>query len=177
MTIDEIGMELDQIVLSEFESAGDEHWSWVIFHRLQQSLVTAPELFSNRSNISLIKVSTIESLLTTAINDPNSIGDNRISVMCRTWNNSTHSGSNRIDEALLSYERENSEGYSDYISTKVGRVLRAVQGALEADEWARFSDFYSEELASKRGKLTISNFTRMVRSRQDIATMEHHCER
>lgn len=176
MTIGEIGEELDQIILREFEAAGDEHWEWVILHRLQQSLSTAPELFANLIDISLVKASTIESVLSAAINDPRRVGDNRILTMCRTWNNSTYIGIDRIDEALLSYERENSAGYSDFVFAKVDRVLSAIQESLDDDEFERFSSFIDDELDLKRGKLTISSFTRMVRSRQDFATMEYHCE-
>ncbi|WP_156412621.1 hypothetical protein [Pseudohongiella spirulinae] len=134
-----------------------------------------PEAALTQLDISRPEMEIIQSVFETWLQSSDRDGDNRIAKMCEIWEATSLVGSERIDAALLAYEREVSTGYSDFNQRKVEQLLVELESLLSPDSWEKLSLYVEDQLSRSSGNVSHSFFTRTVRTSQSIEAMNLHC--
>ena len=128
MSAAEIGTELDQILANQFNRATE--WD-----RVEVALMSLTGMFRRRPEAALAQIDipraemeTLQFVFESWGQSTDRDGDNRIDRMCEVWTASTLTGRDRIDAALLAYEREISNGYADFTQRRVEQLLAGLKG-------------------------------------------------
>lgn len=175
LPIEEIRTELDSILANEFDRVSASDRKSAVLVRVMNWIERRPGSIQAQVSLTDSELELIRSIVSSWLQDPNRAGDNRISRMCEVWLNSNYSGADRIDEALLAYEIENSSGYALFTEQRLVAVLADLEASLSPNSWSDFSSYIQEQVDSFTGKISRSFFTRIVRRQQSLDTMELHC--
>lgn len=175
LSIVEIRSELDQILANEFNRATEWDRVTVALKRITSMFERRPEAALTQLEISRPEMEIIQSVFETWLQSSDQDGDNRIAKMCDVWEATSLVGSDRIDAALLAYEREISTGYSDFNQRRVEQLLGELESLLSPDSWEKLAVFVEDQVSRSSGNVSHSFFTRIVRTSQSLETMNLHC--
>jgi len=175
LSIEEIRAELNQYLDSEFDRATDSDRISAILVRIKNFYERRPEWVQAQMNLPLTEIDSIHQLVSNWLESPNRGGDDRIALMCSVWNNTSFAGADRIDAALLAYEREIDAGYADFRKSRVEELLSELESNLSADTWASLDSYIRSQLIDYSSKISHSFFTSVVRRSQGVDSMELHC--
>ena len=175
LSIEQIRTELDQLLDNEFTRATDIDRISAILVRIKNFYQRRPEIVQAQLNLPVSEIETIHQTVTEWLESPNNNDDNRIARMCEVWTNTTYTGSDRIDAALLAYERETDAGYRDFTRVRIEELLERLESRLLASSWGLLESYIDAEVSDFSGNISHSFFTRTVRQTQSIETMELHC--
>ncbi len=175
LSVEEIREELDQFLESEFDRATRLDRISAILVRIKNFYERRPEIIQSQLNLPTSEIETIHQVVSNWIFSPNRNGDNRIIRMCEVWSNTTYTGSDRIDAALLAYEREVESGYRAFTDSRVEALLNELESSLLASSWLVLASYVETEVNDYTGKISHSFFTNVVRRTQSVETMELHC--
>lgn len=175
MSIVEIRSELDQILANEFNRATEWDRITVALKRITSMFERRPEAALTQLDISRLEMEIIQSVFETWLQSSDRYGDNRIAKMCEVWETTSLVGSDRVDAALLAYEREISTGYSDFNQRRVEQLLGELESMLSPDSWEKLAVYVENYLSRSSGDVSHSFFTRVVRTSQGVETMNLHC--
>lgn len=175
LAVEEVRSELDDILANEFNRATEWDQVTVALRRITSLYNRRPAAAIAQFEIPASDMEVIHSVFEfwRGSADPN--GDNRISKMCEIWDTTNFTGADRIDAALLAYEREISSGFADYNRQRVEQLLSELELRLPSDSWERLSTLVNEYAARSSGSVSHSFFTKTVRASQSEETMELHC--
>lgn len=174
-SIEEIREELDQILAGQFDRVSEFDRTSAILVRMKNMHERHPEMVQAQLNLPSSEIEFIHAAITNWLESPDREGDNRISKMCTVWRTTSYRGADRIDAALLAYEREISSGYAAFTESRIRELLSELEFSLSVDSWSKLSTYVDAQVSNFRGKISHSFFTSNVRKRQDFATMEYHC--
>ena len=174
LTIDEIRILLDESIQNQFDRVTESDVVGAVLILAMHWIETKPEM-KKALELTDEEIKAINTKITDWREDPNRVGDNRISKMCEVWANSSYLGADRIDEALLTYEIESSTGYSEFSKSRIESLLSNIEATLNLNSWEGFSAYVQDQVDSWSGKISHSSFSSHVRRTQDIETMKYHC--
>lgn len=176
MTIEEIRQELDAYHANEFDRATEADRVHAVLRRIESFYSRMPEQLLARLSLPEAEVETIIQVMADWRSAQDRSGDIRMAATCEVWLSTPHRGADRIDAALLAYERETSGSFTEYNQAGVEELLEQLEAALDPSSWNILSEYLDDQVANFSGKISHSFFSRVVRDTQSVETMELHCE-
>lgn len=145
-----------------------------VLNRLLQEIARDPETLKSRIAVDDSKLQDIFITLSNARAFINTNEMANVRAMCQAWNRSTHSGEDRINEALNAYEKR--DGFTKrFIANFYENVLSDIQYGLSEQALLSFNNYMDDRRRrmARAGAVTTGIATQNARSGAEAVTF--HC--
>lgn len=145
-----------------------------VLNRLLQEILENPEVIASQFLLNPGQVQDIQAVLSNAHSFINDDDLANVAAMCSTWDQSTLSGADRIEEALSAYSRR-AQFTRNFIAQYYSVVLATIEQSLDTDSLSRFDAYMTDRRRrmATAGAVTTGAVSHNVRSGEE--SIRFHC--